>query len=135
MKRFLLVLCILLAVTTVTACENISQGIDRVFKKEAPKAIVIDDKGEIKYYEQPSGTYAVTLMGIECKATFYPTTDIGKLKLYDKLSGEQIYEYRIAEGGKALHAKNTKTGVMQRFKYIYNDQFDTVKLDGILYTK
>ena len=138
MKRFLLVLCILLAMTTVTACENISQGIDGVLKKEVPKALVINEKGEGTLYEQPSGTYTATIMGVKYKVTFHPDkSGISKMELYDQLSGEQAYEYMITEqnGLFYLYGKNRKTGEPHVFKYIYNEQYDTVKLDGFLYTK
>ena len=134
MRTFLLI-PILLILMTITACENIAEVVDNITAKEAPKAAVVNPEGKMEYYDQPSGTYTAKIMGVKYKATFYPTTDVGKLKLYDEVDGEQIFEYRIVENGKILYAGNTKTGIPHRFRYTYNKQFDTVKLDGTLYTK
>jgi len=138
MKRFLLVLCILLTVTTGMACGNISSGIDGVFKEGEPKVPVINEEGEITLYAQPSGTYTATVMGIECKVTFnHAKGRFSNLEFKDKVSGKEAYEYTIREqnGLLYLYGKNRKTGEPHVFNYFYNEQYDTVKLDGFLYTK
>jgi hypothetical protein len=107
--------------TTGTACGNISSGIDGVLKKEVPKAPVINEKGEITLYAQPSGTYTATIMGVECKVTFnHEKGRISNMEFYDKLSGKEAYEYMIKEenGLLYLYGKNRKTGEPHVFKNI-----------------
>ena len=135
MRKLFLLIPILLILAIITACENIAEVVDNITAKEAPKAAVVNPKGELVYYDQPSGTYSTKIMGVKYKATFYPTTSLGELKLYDEIDGEQTYEYQITANGDGLFARHKKTGIPHLFKYTYNRKFNTVKLDGILFTK
>jgi hypothetical protein len=133
-------------VLVATSCEGyITSGgkddSENKVKIDNAGIIVVNEKGERVYHPQPSGTYkARDMFGIEYKATFNPISPgMGILKTYDKISGELEYKYKIEiekeTGIEILYVQSKKTGMSMKPQYIYNGEYDWVKLDGILYTK
>ena len=141
MKRLvLLVMCVLSMALVALACDTSitdeSKGKDKI---DNTKISAINEQGEIVYYRQPQGTYkGKGIFGEEYKVTFSPfSPGMGTLITYDKLSGEIEYKYKIEieKGVEVLYVQSKKTGVSMRPQFTYNDKYDTVKLEGILYTK